>query len=282
MSLSLCILASGSSGNCAVVRTGEGRVVLIDAGLSPRQTAIRLDGTGVTIDQIEAICLTHLDCDHFHRGWAKLIEASGIRVFCGTRQREQLVRYDGHALERRVREFDGNPFEPVRGLCADAIDLRHDDAGSHGFVFSSGGARLAYATDLGRAPPLLIERFADADIVALESNYDVQLQLQSQRPQFLKNRIMGGRGHLSNHEAFDAVRRIFDRSHARRGRLPSHVVLLHRSRECNCPERLRALFLTDPRMTDRLVLAEQHCRSPWLSPIDRPAFRGEQLTLAWS
>lgn len=281
MSLSICILASGSSGNCSVVRTADGRVMLIDAGLSPRQTAKRLDGTGVTVDQVEAICLTHLDCDHFHRGWMKLIEENGIRVFCGARQRHALVSYDGHAVSRQVREIDGNPFEPLRGLCADAIDLRHDDAGSHGFVFSAAGGRVAYATDLGRAPPTLVERFAGVDILAIESNYDVAMQLASARPSFLKNRIMGGRGHLSNAEAFDAARRIFDRSHAEHGRLPSHVVLLHRSRECNCPKLLREYFCRDRRFVDRLVLAEQDARTEWLSPTARPAFLGEQLTLSW-
>lgn len=282
MSISLCILGSGSSGNCSVVRTRDGAVMLVDAGLSPRQTAKRLDGTGVTLDDIRAICLTHVDWDHFSRGWVKQVARRGIVVFCGHDHRLQLLRNFGDEIEPHIRVISARKsFEPVRGISADAIDLRHDDAGSHGFVFSTGSAQLAYATDLGRVPARLIERFAGADLLAIESNYDPTMQLESSRPQFLKHRIMGGRGHLSNHEAFDAVRRIFDRGEKLHGRFPSHVVLLHRSRECNCPNLLRALFCTDARFAERVVLAEQHERTEWLSPRPRPAFRGEQLTLAW-
>jgi hypothetical protein len=104
------------------------------------------------------------------------------------------------------------------------------------------------------------------------------MQLRSARPAFLKHRIMGGCGHLSNVEAFDAVRQILDASDRAHGRLPSHVVLLHRSRECNCPKLLRDLFYQDPRLTERLVLAEQFERTEWLSP--RP--RGEQLSFGWT
>lgn len=282
MSLSLCILASGSSGNCSVVRAdggGSSGVILIDAGLSPRQTAKRLDGTGVTLDHVAGICLTHLDWDHFNRGWVRQILKRGIRVYCGPRHRDALLEQAGDEIGPYLHEIDGRGFEPVPGLAVEAIDLRHDEAGSHGFVVECGAARLAYATDLGRVPPTLVDRFAGADLLAIESNYDVRMQLESARPQFLKNRIMGGRGHLSNAEALDAVRRIFDRSHALHGRWPSHVVLLHRSRECNCPRLLRRLFCGDRRLADRLVLAEQHARTEWLSPTERPKFVGEQLTL---
>jgi phosphoribosyl 1,2-cyclic phosphodiesterase len=283
MSLSLCILASGSAGNCSVVRSGDGRVLLVDAGLSPKHTAKRLDGTGVRLDQIEAICLTHLDWDHFRRSWIRLIKQNGIRVFCGPRHRHHLLQEDDSLeFESLVVEIDTNPFEPVRGLCADAIELRHDEAGSHGFVFAAGAAQIAYATDLGRVPPYLIDRFCGVDVLAIESNYDVAMQLQSLRPQFLKTRIMGGRGHLSNREAFDAVKRIFDRSHAKHGKLPSHVVLLHRSQECNCPKLLQKFFSADKRFIDRLVLAEQDCRTEWLCPTERPKLVGEQLMLMWA
>jgi phosphoribosyl 1,2-cyclic phosphodiesterase len=281
MSLSLCILASGSGGNCAVLRCDDGGALLVDAGLSPRSTARRMDGTGVRLEAVEAICLTHLDFDHFHRGWIKQIVKQSIRVYCGPRHADELFALGGEELAPFIHAIDGQLFEPVRGVVCSAIAFRHDDAGSHGFEFSCGETRFAYATDLGRVPRELIEHFAGVDVLCLESNYDVKMQIQSSRPQFLKNRIMNGRGHLSNHEAYDAIRRIFDRSHAVFGKLPSHVVLLHRSRECNCPKLLREFFHRDRRFVDRLVLAEQHERSEWLSPTPRPRLIGEQLMLAW-
>jgi hypothetical protein len=130
-------------------------------------------------------------------------------------------------------------------------------------------------------PEHLIDGFAELDILALESNYDPGMQLASARPWFLKRRIMGGRGHLSNEQALEAIRRIFEKADRRRGKLPAHVVLLHRSRQCNCPRLVRKLFARDPRIAQRLTLAEQYSRSQWLRPLEGKAHVGEQLMLAW-
>lgn len=274
------MLASGSSGNCAVVRSSHG-VMLIDAGLSPRATAKRLEGTGISIEQIDAICLTHLDGDHFQRGWQRIIRQNQIRVFCAHRQRRFIVTHDSHELLNLVRGIDPQPFEPIPGVCVSAVDLRHDIEGSIGFVIESAGVKLCYATDLGRAPTSLVDAFTGADLLAIESNYDPAMQLQSGRPAMLINRVMGGRGHLSNREAFEAVVRILDASHQRHCKLPSHVVLLHRSDECNCPKLLRRLFHRDSRLIDRLVLAEQHERTEWMSPTHRAPSLGEQMVLSF-
>jgi hypothetical protein len=129
-------------------------------------------------------------------------------------------------------------------------------------------------------PGLLLEQFCGVDVLALESNYDPKLQLDSGRPWFLKHRIMGGRGHLSNQQAFEAIRAILDRCQSRRRSLPRHIVLLHRSRECNCPKIVRKLFESDDRIASRLILAEQYERSEWMTAGEyRAAFIGEQLTL---
>jgi glyoxylase-like metal-dependent hydrolase (beta-lactamase superfamily II) len=68
MSLELCILASGSSGNASLLRTPAG-CLLIDAGIGPRTLNKRLDGTGCTLADVRGIVLTHLDRDHFSFGW---------------------------------------------------------------------------------------------------------------------------------------------------------------------------------------------------------------------
>ena len=116
------------------------------------------------------------------------------------------------------------------------------------------GYRIGYATDLGRVPRYFFDRFRDLDCIALESNYDPQMQADSARPRFLKRRITGGHGHLSNLQAFAAIRKLLDRAR----RLPDHIVLLHRSQECNCPDLVRRLFSADQRIASRLTLAQQH------------------------
>jgi len=280
MSVQFCFLASGSGGNCTLVRTPAG-VMLIDAGIGPRTAATRMCGTGVRVADISAICLTHLDSDHFNLNWVDAVVGRGVPIYCHRTRTSDLERIAGNSdLAALLRPFGEAAFEPLAGLFCHGIDLAHDAGGSHGFVMEGFGCRAGFATDLGYVPKHLVERFESLDLLALESNYDPEMQRASGRPAFLKQRIMGGRGHLSNEQAFEAVRAILDRCERRRRRLPDHIVLLHRSRQCNCPKIVRGLFERDARIARRLVLAEQFARTEWLGTGGVVGI-GEQLTLGW-
>ncbi|MGD0769185.1 MAG: MBL fold metallo-hydrolase [Tepidisphaeraceae bacterium] len=281
MSLSLCILASGSAGNCSVLRGPRG-AMLIDCGIAPRTAAGRMKGLGIGVGDVAAICLTHLDGDHFNPAWAGRIVQQGIAIFCHEDRTDELSRLGGGAAEfaRLIRPFNGRPFSPVEGVQFTAIRLDHDEHGSHGFRVEGFGSRIGYATDLGRPSSELVRQFRGVGVLAIESNYDPQMQASSDRPLFLKRRIMGGRGHLSNQEALDTVRRILDQADRRGAALPRHIVLLHRSRQCNCPRLLRDLFGADGRIGKRLVLAEQDRPTGWLWARSEPAC--VQLELHWA
>ena len=289
MSLELCILASGSSGNAALLRSPAG-CVLIDAGIGPRTLGRRLDGTGVCLAEISAIVLTHLDHDHFNPSWLRTILNRGIRVYVHAHRAEELVErlserwpgVDVGEIKAQIHRFNGRAFAPLPDVRFHPISLAHDLEGSHGFVIEGFGARIGYATDLGRVPDHLFGHFRDLDVLALESNYDVQMQLGSGRPWFLKNRIMGGAGHLSNDQALAAIQKILDHSESCGARLPAHIVLLHRSRECNCPDLVRRFFAKDRRIAARLALAHPFERTEWLGASSvRSPRTNEQLTMAW-
>jgi phosphoribosyl 1,2-cyclic phosphodiesterase len=275
MSLELCILASGSAGNAAILRSPAG-VLLIDAGIGPRTLSELLDGTGVHLPDISALCLTHLDGDHFSPHWVSTLRRLNIPIYCHANKVGGLALCCPDLMPL-IRPFEAAPFSPIDRLTCDPIPFPHDQLGSHGFVVDGFGYRIGYATDLGRVPSYLFDRFRDLDCIALESNYDPQMQADSGRPLFLRRRITGGHGHLSNLQAFAAIRKILDRAR----RLPDHIVLLHRSQECNCPELLHKLFSSDNRIAPRLTLAQQHERSPWLGRTNRAPLVGEQLTLAF-
>jgi phosphoribosyl 1,2-cyclic phosphodiesterase len=285
--MEMCVLASGSGGNCTVVRT-PGGVMLIDAGIGPRTAGRRLDGTGVSLLDISSICLTHLDSDHFRSSWVPRIIKQHIRVFCHAGRVADLCRIaqrtiGGPGAEALLENFESlietfeETFSALPDVKASTVALSHDEEGSHGFVLDGHGVRIGYATDLGHVPATLIDAFDGLDVVALESNYDPHLQRTSGRPIYLQRRITGGRGHLSNEQAFDAIRTVFDRCQHRRRPMPSHVVLLHRSRDCNCPRLVRQLYARDQRIAERLTLAEQFQRSNWIGPMDRVPIIGEQL-----
>jgi hypothetical protein len=241
-----------------------------------------MNGTGVALRDVRAICLTHLDSDHFRPSWLGTVLNHAIRIHCHrSRVADVLEALDHEAVEPLVVGFDDEHFEPVPGLATRALPLAHDRRGSHAFRFDGFGCRVGYASDLGRVGRDLLEHFSDLDLLALESNYDVQMQLGSARPWFLKNRIMGGAGHLSNEQAYEAVREILDRTQRKGRHLPRHIVLLHRSRQCNCPKLLREVFERDGRIARRLTLAEQFQRTDWLRVRPAPPLVGEQLALSF-
>lgn len=226
--VSLVVLSSSSSGNCSALIHGEGRlrrVTLIDAGLSPLRTRLLLSRFGLALDHVDDVLITHLDCDHFHRGWARALPAR-TRLHLHAAHAPRAVR-EGWPLNR-LHQFD----DMVRlrcGAIAVPMLLAHDEWGVVAFriEFERAGRSLGYATDVGGVTPALTRGMSGVDVLAIESNYCPTMQVQSERPWFLKSRIMGGGGHLSNQECAVAVQAIRPRR---------HVVLLHLSRDCNTPE----------------------------------------------
>lgn len=250
--LHFVVLGSSSSGNCSMLRLETplgARQVLVDAGLSPRAVRGRLAALGYDAAATTDVLFTHFDRDHAQPGWTRAALAQGMRLRCS---RGHLA----HARERGYPDACIETFDP-RGPAFSLGEIRvepcespHDDGGTVAFRFETPAGSIGFATDLGRASGALVEAMRGVDLLAIESNYDRAMQLGSARPPALKSRIMGGRGHLSNEECVDAVRAIAW------PREPEHVVLLHLSRECNCPDLVRSLWRRDlPSLEPRLTIA---------------------------
>lgn len=250
--LEFTVLGSSSAGNTSFLRLegAEGaRQVLIDGGLSPRTVKGHLALLGRDLAATDDILFTHFDHDHAKSGWARAAMRDGIRLRCSSR----------HLRDARERGYPDTCIEAfdARGAGFDLGGLRvipcenpHDDGGTVAFRFESPAGSIGFATDLGRASGGLIEAMRGVDILAIESNYDRAMQIASGRPAFLKERIMGGKGHLSNDECVEAVRAMAW------PREPGHVVLLHLSRECNHPELVRDLWRRElPEFEPRLTIA---------------------------
>jgi len=235
----LCVLASGSKGNCAVLvvprtPTTARRVILFDAGLSPSRTNGLLHAHGIRSDEVDEIVFTHLDSDHCHSGWVNAIRPGSVtgawratlrihRMHMGRAERMGL-------LYSKTAPFD-EAFEAAPGVRIESVMLSHDDLGVAVFrceinLPDRDGASFGYATDLGRVTNQMVDHLRGVDVLAIESNYCPVMQENSGRPAFLQKRIMGGAGHLSNEESAAAVGRIAPRE---------HVVLLHLSQQCNEP-----------------------------------------------
>lgn len=257
----LCVLASGSSGNCSVLaikRDGVTRVVLIDLGLSPRRASALLAALGLGFHQIDCCIVTHLDADHFQPSWlSRLPHHASLRMH--RTHAESLVR-SGVNGAARVRAFD-SAFDLDPDVRVDPLVMSHDVLGVATFRFDLAGVQagvLGFATDLGHVTAELVDHMRSGagqrgvDVLAIESNYCPTLQLASDRPEFLKRRIMGGHGHLSNQQALEAVQAIEPKN---------HVVLLHLSRQCNNPELAASLHQN---ADYALTISSQHQPTRWV------------------
>jgi phosphoribosyl 1,2-cyclic phosphodiesterase len=200
--LRAAVLASGSSGNALFLEAGGTRL-LVDAGLSAEAIARALGDVGADPPSLSAILLTHEHDDHA-RGAGAMSRAFGIRVMANPcTLAAAAAGLNGASL---VPFETGTPFQigPFEVL---AFPVSHDAAEPVGFALRAGPHRIAVATDLGSAGEELDPYLARADLVVLESNYDLPLLHVSGYPWFLKNRILGPKGHLGNDDAARALAR---------------------------------------------------------------------------
>lgn len=224
--MNFCVLASGSSGNCIFVGSSEEKV-LIDAGLSARETVRRLEQIGVPISSISAICLTHEHTDHI-AGLLTLHRRYGVKIYANSGTIEAVNR---NAKMRQLpwQIFTTGAKFQIGSLIFDPFPVSHDAYEPVGFTVTNGTTRIGIATDIGTATHLVRERMRHCRAIILESNHDENLLSGARRPWILKQRITGRQGHLSNRHAAELIAEIASPSLA-------HVFLCHLSLDCNRPE----------------------------------------------
>ena len=248
---SVTILASSSGGNCALLTTTK-RKFLVDAGLSARQIALRLESVGVQLAELDGIFITHEHIDHV-AGLPTLLKKTGVPVYCNSQTANALR---GHMPDyRRWHLFQTGAEFAVDDLTIESFHIPHDAVDPVGYAFHCGDDCIGFLTDLGYATALAIERVRDAHTLVLESNHcEKMLQDCPKRPWSLKQRILSRHGHLSNTAAANVIPHLLERN-------LRQVVLGHLSRDCNTP----AIALSA--MRDKLAALglkniAVHCASP--------------------
>jgi phosphoribosyl 1,2-cyclic phosphodiesterase len=258
--ISFFVLGSGSSGNCSLMQLGK-HWVMIDAGFSMKQTKERMRTHGVQLGDVRDVVVTHFDRDHFNPVWCRTFLQQGVRVHIHEQHvpRAKRVGLDDACIV---------PFDTtlhLHGAEVEALRFAHDALGTIGFIFDTGKVRFGFATDLGRVPQQLLDRFVNLDGIAFESNYDIVMQETSNRPESLKSRIMDGEGHLSNEQSLAAICHIASESSLQ------HIVLLHLSRQCNSPGLIRDLYRENVAHLHELVtITSQERCSRMLSIENQP------------
>lgn len=230
MEVRMASLNSGSNGNCYYVGN-EWEAVLIDAGLSCRETERRMSRLGLPMDSVKAVFISHEHSDHI-RGVEVLAKKYQLPVFItpGTLSNSRL-KIPSHLVMPLAAD------EPVQvgQLTVTAFSKCHDAADPQSFMVSCQGTNIGVFTDLGICCDNLVRHFKQCHAAFLEANYDDDLLANGRYPHFLKNRIRGGQGHLSNRQAVELL--VNHRPEAL-----THLFLAHLSKENNCPRLVQDLF----------------------------------------
>ena len=215
-------LASSSSGNAALVRSGE-TSILLDAGISARRIAQALSLLGMTPEDLDAILITHEHSDHVN-GIATLTKKFAIPVYA-SRGTAHFLPQAGSAL----RIFEAGDALIVGELAIQSFRTSHDAADSVDYRIDAPDGSLGTLTDTGYVTDDAVKVLTGVDLLLLEANHDVGMLQCGPYPYHLKRRILGEHGHLSNEAAAD-----FALHCVKNG--TSDILLAHLSAENNTPE----------------------------------------------
>lgn len=230
MSLFITSLNSGSNGNCYYVGNDK-EAILVDAGISCREIEKRLLKLNLAISKIKAVFISHEHSDHI-KGVQVLARKHRLPVYITS----STLKSGGLQIEEElVLEFRAYQKIHVGNLVVTAFPKFHDASDPHSFIVSGGGINVGVLTDIGSVCKHVSENFSKCHAVFLEANYDEAMLEEGNYPYFLKSRIRGGHGHLSNNQALQ----LFINHKAP---FLSHVLLSHLSKDNNSPQLAQQLF----------------------------------------
>lgn len=226
----LCSIASGSSGNCVYVGHASTHL-LIDAGISGKKIEQGLLTAGVDPESLSGLLVTHEHSDHI-QGIGVLARKYGIPIygtvetFCAMKKGKTSIGKIEDALFQPVIPEEG--FS-IGEIAVTPFSVSHDAANPVAYIFEADGHKIGMATDLGVYTEKTVNYLEHSELLYLESNHDENMLMVGAYPYYLKQRILGEHGHLSNDTAAELLCRLYHEN-------LQHVILAHLSKENNYPE----------------------------------------------
>lgn len=223
--LDICSLFSSSKGNCTYVFSDTTKI-LIDVGISSKRLTERLIKDNIRPEEIQAILITHEHSDHT-KGIRVFSKKFNVPVFASEKTWGTLVSLEiPDSLKHTF--IVGTSFK-IGDICINPFSIPHDAIDPCGFSMTSGKNKVTVATDMGHLTGELLYNFEKSDSILLEANHDVAMLRSGNYPYFLKERVIGNFGHLSNALSAEAVEYLIKKG-------TKKFILAHLSEENNIPE----------------------------------------------
>lgn len=232
MALYITSLNSGSNGNCFYVGNSQ-EAVLIDAGLTCKETEWRMEQAGLNMHHVKALFISHEHADHI-KGLETIALKYSLPVYCSSITHNQTILARSKA---NFNYFSDECLVTIGGLTVLPFKKYHDAKDAHSFMVSYNNTNVGIFTDIGRVCSNVIKYYLQCHAVFLEANYDEEMLANGSYPYFLKQRITGGLGHISNKEALEMVLQ-------HKSKQLQHLLLAHLSKNNNCPNLVQQMFKT--------------------------------------
>ena len=246
-SLKTCVLASGSKGNCTLVESEETKL-LIDMGRSCTYITSSLSDLNIDLNQIDAILITHTHNDHTS-GLKVFVKKYHPKVYLTSKMYEDIK--DMLSIDDCI--FIDKPFN-IKDLYIDFIKTSHDVSDSNGYIIKKDDKSLVYITDTGYINKKYTNKLKNHNIYIIESNHDVKMLMTGKYPYYLKQRVQGDRGHLSNVDSAKYLSNYI-------GENTKYIILAHLSQDNNTKElaynTLSNNLSENNQKIDNIIIAEQ-------------------------
>lgn len=220
--MKISVLASGSKGNVSYISSSTTRL-LIDLGISCLSIEKKLNEIEVNPKSIDAIIVTHTHADHIN-GLKTFIKKYNPKIYLSKKMLHDLnLQFIVDNYEIIKNDFTINDID------IKIIKTSHDTSDSNGYIFEKGDKSIVYVTDTGYINAKNFEKMTNKNIYVMESNHDIEMLMNGSYPYYLKQRVLGDRGHLSNKDsAFYLSKFIGDET--------KKIILIHISKENNTPD----------------------------------------------
>lgn len=241
-------VASGSSGNCYILKS-ETTAVAIDVGTTGKNVIAGLKELGLSPESLDGILITHEHTDHVRslKMISKKAVSAGIYGSGGT-----LHAVKEMAEGERFCKVETGVVFRIGDLKVEPFSLSHDAAEPLGYSVTEGNKRVTVVTDTGCVTEEIFHYIRESNLLVLEANHEVNVLMMGAYPYYLKQRILGDKGHISNETAGTVICRMM---RERGGKEAPKVVLAHLSRENNTPEQafltVRNMLLDDDILIER-------------------------------